>query len=203
MTYYLSLQSPVKNGPRVKVGDCVYICRRFNGETPEQKISDNDISDSGKFFETIKHAAEMANRNRNSAFNREDCIIIRVQNLAIINSTQQRILFGHHYIWPKETYHEPTRKFYPNELLRSPICEWSAIEEVRKLCMVLEPSTYIKGHPIGYDKDDVFICEMRVDRAAKSFSRIPKSGHFPINTKSYAFEKYKTKLKIRRTYSVS
>ncbi|OTF78130.1 hypothetical protein BLA29_008538 [Euroglyphus maynei] len=205
MKYYLTLESPVEKNLRIRLGDCVYIYRQSpNPMTSKQlsgkKNADQQI-DGDHFIETIRTAADNAIKTRSHSFERQQCIIIRVQHLAIIESTGQRILFGHHYIWPSETYHEPTRKFYPNELLRSPLCEWAAMEEVRKTCIVLDPSTYVKGRPIGYDSDDVFICEMRVDRGAKSFSRIPKSAHFPVNTKSYAFELYPEKLKIKRTYS--
>lgn len=207
MRYYLSLESPLDKNIRIKIGDCVYIYRHaFDQITSKHlsaKISDNQDIDSESFIQTIKKAADSAIANRNEPFDSRKCIIIRVQHLAIIEDTKQKVLFGHHYIWPSETYHEPTRKFYPNELLRSPLCEWAAVEEVRKLCVILDPSTYVKGHPIGYEPDDIYICEMRVDRKAKSFSRIPKAGHFPVNIKKYAFVAYKEKLKIKRTYSVS
>lgn len=205
--YYLTLESPVEKGLRIRLGDCVYIYRQSPNPMTSKQLSGKKNAeqqiDGDHFIETIKTAADNAIKTRSHPFEQRQCIIIRVQHLAIIESTGQRILFGHHYIWPSETYHEPTRKFYPNELLRSPLCEWAAMEEVRKTCIVLDPSTYAKGRPIGYDPDDVFICEMRVDRGAKSFSRIPKSAHFPVNTKSYAFELYPEKLKIKRTYSVS
>nr|SZF06489.1 Bromo Adjacent Homology (BAH) domain contaning protein [Psoroptes ovis] len=206
LKFYLTLESPIEKGLRIRLGDCVYIYRQSPNPITSKQLSgkkNSDIKqiDSEHFIETIRTAANNAIRTRSTPFERKQCIIIRVQHLAIIEKTGQKILFGHHYIWPSETYHEPTRKFYPNELLRSPLCEWAAMEEVRKTCMILDPNTYQKGRPIGYDPEDIFICEMRVDRGAKSFSRIPKSAHFPINTKSYAFEYYTEKIKIKRTYS--
>lgn len=154
------------------------------------------------FVKIIGEAANAAIKNRSNTFNRRDCIIMRVQHLAIIESTNQRMLFGHHYIWPRETYHEPSRKFFTNEVLRSPVCEWAALDEVQGLCSVLDPATYVRGRPYTFDPEDIYICEFRVDRDAKSFSRIPKSGRFPVNVKSYAFQKYEEKLTIKRTYSV-
>lgn len=188
------------------MGDCVYIYRHASTTklTTNSKNSKDIVNGcSDDFIKTIGEAANAAIKNRTPTFNRRDCIIVRVQHLAIIESTNQRMLFGHHYIWPRETYHEPNRKFFTNEVLRSPMCEWAALEEVQGVCCVLDQSTYVRGRPRGFELDDVYICEFRVDRDAKSFSRIPKSGRFPVNVKNYAFQKYDEKLSIRRTYSVS
>lgn len=203
--FYTSLQSPIIKGLQIKVGDCVYIYRNGLASVKIDATKKPYATDEEKFnhlITMIKQSADCAIKNKLSPYRPRECIIIRVQHLAIVKSTKQRMLFGHLYIWPSETYHEPTRKFYTDEVLRSPVCEWAPLEEVRGLCAVLDPSTYVKGRPKGFSPENVYICEMRVDKKAKSFSRIPKISQFSINTKSYAFDMFAEKLKIRRTYSV-
>lgn len=226
--YYVSLESPVQKGQQIKVGDCVYIYRQSSSMVvkamnPTKKSpvtasgSSNSTSTSAapegsdaeaaaiskNFLETLKEAASVSLRTKNQPFKRQECIIIRVQHLAIVESTKQHILYGHHYLWPSETYHEPTRKFFNNEVLKSPNCEWAALEEVRSTCAVLDKATFFKGKPKGFLPEDIFVCEFRVDRAAKQFNRIGKTGHgVQVSTKNYAFEMFETPLSLKRTYSV-
>ncbi len=223
--YYVSLESPVKKGEQIKVGDCVYICRQSiagaktmnptkksspaKGKPPGSSVTAAQLSVaeaaeiSKTFLETLKEEAALALKTKNQHFERKECIIIRVQHLAVVEATKQLILYGHHYLWPRETYHEPTRKFFHNEVLRSPNNEWAALEEVRGTCAVLDRSTFFKGKPIGFAPEDIFVCEFRVDRQAKAFSRIGKAGNgVQVSTKSYAFEMYETPLSVKRTYSV-
>ncbi|CAG2162015.1 unnamed protein product, partial [Oppiella nova] len=176
--YYLTLMC---NGLHIKTGDCVYIYR-----TKEEDKHTNRKTSPIKALR---------------GDSKTDYIIFRVQNLAIKESGK-KLLYGHHYLRPSETYHEPSRKFYDNEVLKSPLTEWVPIEEVKGICCVLDASTYVKGRPKGFQEEDVYICEYRVDRHAKSFARIPsKSIQFVVNTKSYAFDMFETKLNIKRTYS--
>lgn len=73
----------------------------------------------------------------------------------------QRFSFGHHYLRPHETFHEPTRKFYPNEVLKVPLYETVPLELIMGRCHVLDPNTYCKGKPIDADPQHVYICEFR------------------------------------------
>ncbi len=181
--YYLTLTS---NNLKIKSGDCVYIHR----SKEDDKLSNRKTSPKDKF----KNSSSMGE-------SKLDYILFRVQNLAI-NEKGQKMLFGHHFLLPSETYHEPNRKFFTNEVLRSPLTEWVPIEEVKGICCVLDLNTYCKGRPKGFKEEDVYICDFRVDRNAKSFNKISKSAQFAINTKSYAFDTFETKLCPKRTYSV-
>lgn len=58
----------------------------------------------------------------------------------------------------------------------------------------------VLGRPLGAPEEHVYICEYRVDRSAHLFARIAKP--YPICTKNYAFEKFITRLKPVRTYTV-
>lgn len=57
----------------------------------------------------------------------------------------ERFVFGHHYLRPHETYHEPTRKFYENEVVCAPLYEAVPCDLVAERCWVLDPHTYCKG----------------------------------------------------------
>ena len=57
----------------------------------------------------------------------------------------ERFVFGHHYLRPHETYHEPTRKFYENEVVCAPLYEAVSCDLVAGRCWVLDPFTFCKG----------------------------------------------------------
>ncbi|XP_050431930.1 histone-lysine N-methyltransferase ASH1L [Adelges cooleyi] len=173
--HYLTL---MREDLQVRVNDTVYVLRDIvNPETGKSHS-----------FKTIKH------------FKYSDCDIFRVEKLWK-NEGGERFSFGHHYLRPHETYHEPTRKFYPNEVVRVPIYEKISLDLIMGRCWVLDPSTYSKGYPIGADHEHLYICEYRVDKGARMFAKMNKSKNPPICTKSYAFEKYDQKLKLSRTFA--
>ena len=181
MNYYLTL---VSNDIRVKLGDCVYLFRKDDGKHPN-----------------LKSSPKAKTNTDSSEESKSNYIIFRVTNLAI-DEKGKKLLYGHHFLKPSETYHEPNRKFFVNEVLKSPLNEWVPIEEVKGLCCVLDYNTFCKGRPKGFKEEDVYICDMRTDRLAKSFNKISKSSQFQVNTKSYAFDKFPQKLSVKRTYSV-
>ncbi|KAK3919372.1 Histone-lysine N-methyltransferase ASH1L [Frankliniella fusca] len=114
----------------------------------------------------------------------------------------ERFAFGHHYLRPHETYHEPTRKFYPNEVMRVPLYEIISLDLIWARCWVLDPMTYCKGRPIEAVEEHVYICEYRVDKTARLFYKISKSqSRANLCLKSYAFETFETRLKPVRTYT--
>lgn len=84
--------------------------------------------------------------------------------------------------------------------MRVPLYEVVPVELVMSLCWVLDLNTYCKGRPTGAQEEHVYICEYRVDKSARLFSKISKSK-YPVCTKTYAFERFDQKLKISRTYT--
>lgn len=50
--------------------------------------------------------------------------------------------------------------------------------------------------------EHIYICELRVDKAARVFSKMPRGRH-QICVKTYAFEMYPQRIKFSRTYLVS
>lgn len=181
--YYLSL---LRGDLQIRQSDTVYVLRDIP-VTPDK--NNPDVKSVRKHtYETIGHIEY------------SDCDIFRVERLWK-DKSGKRFVFGHHYLRPHETYHEPTRKFYPNEVVRVPLYEVVPIELIIDRCWVLDPTTYCKGRPVDSSEEHIYICELRVDKGARLFSKISKQA-YPICTKSYAFKKYKQKVKISRSYAV-
>jgi hypothetical protein len=111
-----------------------------------------------------------------------------------------KFAFGHHYLRPHETYHEPTRKFFHNEVMRVPLYEVVPLDLIMNHCWVMDLGTFCKGRPVGAPEEHIYICEYRVDKSAHLFAKIAKP--YPICTKNYAFERFDTRLKPVRTYTV-
>lgn len=179
--YYLSL---MRGDLQVRQGDAVYVLR------------DIPIKDeAGKVLPTKKHTYETI-----GAIDYQECDIFRVEHLWK-NELGKRFIFGHHFLRPHETFHEPSRRFYPNEVVRVSLYEVVPIELVIGRCWVLDRTTFCKGRPMEcIDEDHCYICELRVDKTARFFSKA-KANH-PACTKSYAFRKFPDKLKISKSYAV-
>lgn len=186
--YYLTLTRG--DGLQIRQSDTVYVLR----DIPIDDGNDSETSAGEKPLK--KHTYETIGE-----IDYSECDIFRVERLWK-TPDGRRFVFGHHYLRPHETYHEPTRKFYQNEVVRVPLYEVVPIELVMGRCWVLDATTFCKGRPINSIESHVYICELRVDKAARLFSKISKS-HYPVCTKSYAFNKFRQKLKISRSYLVS
>lgn len=134
--------------------------------------------------------------------NYTECDIVRVETLYKDDKGEPHVL-GHHYLRSNEVYHEPSRKFYTNELMRTSIFESIPINLVIDTCWVLDPTTYFKGRPINSVEQHVYICEYKVDKQARVFSVIKKSSRQPISIKPYAFYKFEEQLRQKRNHLVS
>lgn len=84
--------------------------------------------------------------------------------------------------------------------MRVPLYEAVPVELIIQHCWVLDINTYCKGRPIEASEDHIYICEYRVDKSARLFSKVSKSK-FPVCTKSYAFDRFDTRIKVYRTYT--
>ncbi|KAF5285438.1 hypothetical protein FQA39_LY16692 [Lamprigera yunnana] len=173
--YYLTL---LRGDLQLRQGDTVYVLRDIPITGTDRKHTYDTIGD-------VKYS---------------DLDIFRVERLWKDSKTGQRFAYGHHYLRPHETFHEPTRKFFPNEVMRVPLYEAVPVELVISNCWVMDLNTYCKGRPIGAPEEHIYICEYRVDKSARLFSKISKAK-YPICVKTYAFERFDVKLKISRTYT--
>lgn len=169
--------------------DTVYVLRDIPIEPPADADADTASAIRKHTYETI------------GPVDFTECDIFRIEQLWK-DADGRRFVYGHHYLRPHETYHEPTRKFYQNEVMRVPLYEEVPIEMIMGRCWVLDPTTFCKGRPADSVEEHVYICELRVDKAARSFARIGKN-QYPVCQKSYAFQRFEQKLKIQRNYMVS
>ncbi|XP_044017299.1 variant-silencing SET domain-containing protein isoform X2 [Aphidius gifuensis] len=128
----------------------------------------------------------------------EQMDIFRIERLWK-NLKGEKFVFGHHYLRPHETYHEPTRKFYTNEVVCAPLYEAVPCDLIAERCWVLDPHTYCKGRPVGATPEHTYVCEYRVDRAARLFTKVARARH-QVCTKPYAFETFTQRIKHYRTY---
>lgn len=181
--YYLSL---MRGDLQLRQADTVYVLRDIPMSPGKQDPSSPVKKHNYQTIGEIEYS---------------QCDIFRVERLWK-DGEGRRLVYGHHYLRPHETFHEPTRKFYPNEILRSPLYEVVPIELIMGRCWVLDPSTFCKGRPADSAEPHVYICELRVDKSASTFAKISKQ-QYPTCTKSYAFHRFEQNLKISRTFAVS
>ena len=129
-----------------------------------------------------------------------DMDIFRIERLWV-NEKGERFAFGHHYLRPHETFHEPSRKFFRNEVFRVPLYEVLPLDTIWGQCWVLDLGTFCRGRPFGAVEGHVYICEYRVDKGARLFNKISKPKHL-LCTKEYAFDPFDQRLRPARTYTV-
>ncbi|KAG8231796.1 hypothetical protein J437_LFUL012073 [Ladona fulva] len=179
VVHYISL---LRGDLQIRQGDAVYVLRDM-------------ISEEGdKTNPPVKHTYKTVKDIKVT-----DLDIFRVERLWK-DKNGERFALGHHYLRPHETYHEPTRKFFPNEVMRVPLYEIVPLDLIMGHCWVLDPTTFCKGRPAGAPEEHIYICEYRVDKNARLFTKIAKPK-YSICTKTYAFEKFDVRLKISRTYT--
>ncbi|KAL5291748.1 ASH1L family protein [Megaselia abdita] len=178
--YHLAL---LRGKLQIRQGDAVYVLR----DIPVKDTKGNVIPAKKHNYQTI------------GDIDYSECDIFRVERLWK-NKEGKRFIFGHHYLRPHETFHEPSRKFYPNEVVRVPLFEVVPIDLVMERCWVFDRATYCKGRPVECnDEQHVYICELKVDKTARFFSKAKRA--YPTCTKTYAFRKFAEKLKISKTYA--
>ncbi|CAG9790965.1 unnamed protein product [Diatraea saccharalis] len=216
--FYLSL---MRGDLQVRQGDTVYVLRDIpiDDKHPDVSQKNGDKTDSPKTkrierkkLKNIgKGKSEDAAQNKDGEVRKHtyqtigeiavsELDIFRVERLWKHKQTQERYVYGHHYLRPHETFHEPTRKFFHNEVMRVPLYEAVPIELVMSQCWVMDLNTYCKGRPVGASEQHVYICELRVDRTARLFTKVSRPK-YPICTKPYAFDTFPHRLKATRTYA--
>ena len=87
----------------------------------------------------------------------------------------EKCAFGHRYFRPEETFHEPNRRFFPNEVFRMPLYEVIPLEHIIGTCCVMDLNTHCKGRPKGVLERDVYVCEYRLDKTAHLFYKISRT----------------------------
>ena len=60
-----------------------------------------------------------------------------------------KLVFGHQYLRPHQTFHEASRKFFLKELFRCPHFATLPIREVVAHCVVMDLGSYCRGRVKG------------------------------------------------------
>jgi len=178
-TYFLTLQR--EDGLLLRKNDTVYVLR-------ELPVDERFLADGTP-------RPRLTYRNA-GALKKEECDIFRIESLWK-DGKGDRIVMGYNYLRPHETHHEPSRRFYPNEILKAPIHEIINIEMIDGRCWVVDTNTYCKGRPIDCVEEHVYICDLRVNKTATSFAKTGKQSQ-AICTKPFAFQHFETRIKINR-----
>ena len=214
--YFVSLQR--EDDLQVTLGMTVYVLRAF-----KDKSSGSGVEESGENIFTgpggvphksispikgpSKEAASLASGNYptyksvDQNISTQDMDIFRIERLWK-NEAGAMFAFGYHYLRPHDTFHEPTRRFFNNEVFRVPLYEVLPLDTIFRQCWVMDPASFCRGRPLECEEDHVYICEYRVDKTARLFNKISKPKH-GVCTKYFAFHNFDIRIKISRTYTVS
>ena len=183
--FYLSLHY---QDLQVRQGDCVYVLR--DHDTPDSKRilwNDGTLSDPTPRVPAASTAVRIANLD-----------IFQIERMWI-DEHGNKYIWGHHYLRPHETFHEPSRKFYVNEVLHVPIYEAIPVWAIAGRCWVLDTTTFCKGRPVDAVEEHIYVCEYRVDRSARLFAKVARTK-FPVCTRRFAFNSFASRFKPQRTY---
>ena len=159
-----------EDGMKLVLGMTVYVLRAFkessagdsrvvrsNQETSEEAAGKITVGHGGVPHKSIspikgpsKEAASLLPGNYPTyktvsadLVSTQDMDIFRVERLWI-NEAGKKFAFGYHYLRPHETFHEPSRKFFDNEVFRVPLYEVLPIDTIWKQCWVMDPATFCR-----------------------------------------------------------
>jgi hypothetical protein len=86
--------------------------------------------------------------SKNLTRRQEECVSCEYPNtygcfeiLYFLFFSQSKFAFGHNFYHPHETFHEPSRKFFPNEVFRMPLYEMIPLETIIGSCCVMDKLT--------------------------------------------------------------
>ncbi|KAJ1975783.1 hypothetical protein H4R34_004211, partial [Dimargaris verticillata] len=94
-----------------------------------------------------------------------------IQSL-VVKSTGKAYFKGVWFYRPEQTYHLPTRMFYPQELFFGAATETMPLDGAQGKCFVMPLQAYITSVPRGLPPNRVFLCESRYNAKSKSFQVI-------------------------------
>ena len=206
-------------GIQARINECVYMekvindeykkrLKRFNEEYVDGKPVAKKKRKSSK-SETVPEPmqeppADIFKPDAQKLFDRKNLRVFRIVRLFKV-PTGERFAFGCYYARPHETFVDPGRMFYKNELFCTPLFDTLPVDAIVGRCLVLEPADYAIGRPKGphYIEDDVFVCEHAIDRSQKQFEKLTEKNRYPINTAEYLFDRFEKPLTMKRSFTVS
>jgi hypothetical protein len=202
-------------GIQIRVNECVYVERIINDEYKRrlkkfhEECVDGKTKSKKRKLSSIKLPATVEEPSESifkpdvqRIFERKDLRTFRIERLFKV-STGERFAFGCYYARPHETFVDPGRMFYKNELFWTPLFDTLPLDVIAGRCLCLEPQEYATGRPKGpkYLEDDVFVCEYSIDKTQKVFEKINLKNRYHINTAEYLFDRFEKPLSMKRNFT--
>ena len=151
-----------EDGMQLKLGMTVYVLR-----APKVEDNINEAKRDGEDNITVGHGgiphksispikgpskeAESLHAGNYPTYKSVDADLVSTQDMDIfrverlwVNEAGKKFAFGYHYLRPHETFHEPSRKFYDNEVFRVPLYEVLPLDTIWKQCWVMDPFTFCR-----------------------------------------------------------
>ncbi|ESN90511.1 hypothetical protein HELRODRAFT_166182 [Helobdella robusta] len=100
-------------------------------------------------------------------------------------------MFGHYFLRPSEVFRDAGQKFFEREVLKATTLSCCVqLDRVVARCIVMDVNSYLLGRPTGFDEEDVYVCEFRVNKAFRTQKK-PLKFVNPVNKSSYCFQYFK------------
>ena len=203
---------------QIRVNECVYVERIINDEYKRRlkkfheecvdgktKAKKRKTSTTTKLPPNVEEPpASIFKPEARRLYDRKDLRTFRIERLFKV-PTGERFAFGCYYARPHETFVDPGRMFYKNELFWTPLFDTLPLDVIVGRCLCLEPQEFAAGRPKGpqYHDDDVFVCEYSIDKTQKVFEKINLKNRYHINTAEYLFDRFEKPLSLKRNFTVS
>lgn len=81
-------------------------------------------------------------------------------------------LTGTWYLYPEQTFHLPSRKFFEMEVFKTKTLHDHSANHILRKCMVLPWSEYRKGCPEGFSASDVFVCDFKYSDSGRQMEKM-------------------------------
>lgn len=88
------------------------------------------------------------------------------------NRKEESLMTGMWYLYPEQTFHLPSRKFYETEIFKTKALHEHPASHIIRKCAILPWSEYRKGCPEGVLPEDVFVCDFRYSETGRMIERI-------------------------------
>jgi hypothetical protein len=202
-------------GIQIRVNECVYVERLINDEYKRrlkkfhEECVDGKTKSKKRKLSTAKLPLNVEEPSETifkpeveRIFDRKDLRTFRIERLFKV-PTGERFAFGCYYARPHETFVDPGRMFYKNELFWTPLFDTLPLDVIVGRCLCLEPQEYATGRPKGpkYHEDDTFVCEYSIDKTQKVFEKITLKNRYHINTAEYLFDRFEKPLSMKRNFT--
>ncbi|GMT00631.1 hypothetical protein PENTCL1PPCAC_22805 [Pristionchus entomophagus] len=193
-TYFKALENNKKI--QIRLNECVYV-KRLQSDN-YKKILRALEQKKGKINDSIKEESLMCQDLEDTVVPpRSSLRVFRVERL-LVTDGGYRFLFGSYFARPHETYVE-NRLFHKSEIFATPLYDTLPLDAVVGKCIVLSPVHFCGGRPVGFQEQDVLVCEYQLDRNQRHFDKC--RNNYYLNTEPYAFKKFERARTLQRCFT--